>query len=165
MKLNFAEEVHVLPLKAPSDIVATATATNYVKIANLGNGQLELAFDFGVVTSTDSTGEVVVTIEANDVNDTSSSDNNEGAIAFNYRLTAAVGTDNMGAITAATATGVAVPNTGDNKLLLCYVDPAVAAKKYVRGVITPTAETTVCIVGAQARFIPRFAQNDAVVST
>lgn len=164
-KLNLAEEYHVLPVLAPQDIVATATATNYVKIANVGSGQLELAVNFGAIDSTDSTGEVVVTIEANDVNDTSSSDNNEGAITFKYRLSAAVATDNMGAVTDAAAAGVAVLNTSDNTTLLCYVDPAVAAKKYVRGVITPTSEITKTLVSAQARFVPRYAQNDTPQST
>jgi hypothetical protein len=158
MKLNMAEEIQVVPVLARADIVATATATKFVNIAKVGSGQVEFAFNFDVVTSTDSTGEVVVTIEADDVNDTSSSDTSAAAIAFNYRLSAAVGTDSMGALTAATSAGYAFANTDDNKLLLVYVDPAVAAKKYIRGMITPTAETTVCGVGATARFVPRKAQ-------
>lgn len=158
MKINFAEDIQVVPVLAPVDIVATATVTKYVNLGKLGTGQLEFSIPFGVVTSTDSTGEIIVTVEANDTNDTSTTDNNEGAIAFNYRLSSAVGTDSMGAITAATSTGVAVANTSDNCTLLIYVDPAVAAKKYVRAVITPTTETTVCLVGATARFVPRKAQ-------
>lgn len=158
-KLNFAEEIQTVPLLAPADIVATATVTKYVNMSKIGTGQLEIEVNFGNIASTDSTGEVVVTIEANDVNDTSSSDNNEGAIAFNYRLSSAVGTDSLGAITAATASGAAVNNTDDNKTLLVYVDPAVAQKKYVRAVLTPTAEITATVVGAVARFIPRKAQN------
>ena len=165
MKLNMLEEYHALPILAPADIVATATASQYVKIANVGTGQLEIAVAFGAIASTDSTGEVVVTIEANDANDTSSSDNNEGAIAFSYRLSAAVGTDNLGAVTAATSAGVAVSNATDNVTLFCYVDPAVAAKKYVRAVITPTSEITSTVVGATARFVPRYAQNDTPQST
>lgn len=164
-KLNFAEELQVVPILAPADIVATATATKYVNMSKIGSGQLEIEINFGNVASTDSTGEVVVTIEANDVNDTSSTDNNEGAIAFNYRLSAAVGSDSMGAITAAAAAGAAVNNTSDNTTLLCYVDPAVAAKKYVRAVLAPTAETTATVVGAVARFVPRKAQNAQGSST
>ena len=165
MKLNMAEEIQFVPVLAPVDAVAAAKTTSYVNLAKVGMGQVEFEFNFGVVTSTDSTGEVVITIEANDVNDTSSSDNNEGAIAFNYRLSSAVGTDSMGALTAATSAGYALINTDDNKTVLVYVDPAVAAKKYVRGVITPTAETTVCLVGANARFIPRKAQASQASSS
>lgn len=159
MKLNFAEEIQPVPLLAPVDIVATATVTKYVNMSKIGSGQLEIEVNFGNIASTDSTGEVVVTVEANDVNDTSSSDNNEGAIAFQYRLSSAVGTDSLGAITAATASGVAVNQGDDNKTLFVYADPAVAQKKYVRAVLTPTAEITATLVGAVARFIPRKAQN------
>lgn len=165
MKLNMAEEYHVVNVLAPVDAVATAKLTSYVNLAKVGSGQVEFEFNFGVVTSTDSTGEVVITIEANDVADTSSSDNNEGAIAFKYRLSGAVATDSMGALADATAAGYALINTNDNKTVLVYVDPAVAAKKYVRGVITPTAETTVCLVGANVRYVPRYAQATQESST
>ena len=165
MKINFAEEIQVMPLLAPIDIVANATATQYVKMSQIGSGQLEIELPFGVVTSTDSTGEVVITVEANDVNDTSSSDDNTNAIAFNYRLSAAVGTGTMGAITAATSAGASLINTNDNKMILIYVDPAVAAQKYVRAVLTPTSESTVDLVAAVARFVPRKAGNTQISST
>lgn len=158
MKLNMAEEVAVVPVLTVADIVATATVTKYVNLSKVGTGQAEFEINFGAIASTDSTGEVVVTIEANDVNDTSSSDNNEGAIAFNYRLSSAVGTDALGTLTAATSSGAAVGQADDNKTLLIWVDPAVAAKKYVRAVITPTAEVTSTLVNAVARYIPRKAQ-------
>lgn len=158
MKLNMAEEIQVVPVLTVADIVATATVTKYVNTSKVGTGHIEFEINFGAIASTDSTGEVVVTIEANDVNDTSSSDNNEGAIAGYYRLSAAVGTDTMGALTAFTSAGAAVGNASDNVTLLMYVDPAVAAKKYVRAVITPTSEVTSTLVNAVARFIPRKAQ-------
>lgn len=159
MKLNMAEDIQVFPILAIADITTTATATSYVNLAKLGMGQLEIEVNFGAITPTDATGECVVTVEANAVNDTSSSDNDEGAIAFNYRLSSAAGTDSMGALTAAASTGKAISGTDDNKTLLVYVDPAVAAKKFVRAVLTPTADmTTTCVVGAVARFVPRKAQ-------
>jgi len=164
-KLNMAEEIQVVPVLTVADIVATATVTKYVNTGKVGSGQLEIEINFGAIASTDSTGEVVVTVEANDVNDTSSSDNNEGAIAGYYRLSAAVGTDTMGALTAFTSSGVAVINTSDNTTLLLYVDPAIAAKKFVRAVITPTAEITSTLVNAVARFIPRKAQASQSSST
>lgn len=164
-KLNMAEEIQVVPVLAPADIVATATATKYVNLSKVGTGQVEFEISFGAIASTDSTGEVVVTIVGNDVNDTSSSDNNEVAAAFNYRLSSAVGTDSMGALTAATSAGAAVNNTSDNCTLLVYVDPAVVSQKYVRAVLAPTSETTSTIVGAVARFIPRKAQASQSSST
>lgn len=155
MKINMAEDIKVLPLKVPSDIVATATASNYVNLTKIGAGQLELEVAFGALASTDATGGATVTVEANDVNDTTSTDNNEGAIAFKYRLSAAVGSDSMGALTDAAAAGAEVLTANASKTLLIYVDPAVAAKKYVRAVVTPTAEVTSTIVGVTARFCPR----------
>lgn len=157
-KLNMAEEIQVVNLLGPIDIVATATVSKYVHTGKVGSGQIEFELPFGVVTSTDSTGEVVVTFVGNDVNDTSTSDNNEVAVAGYYRLSSAVGTDAMGALTAFTSAGVTIPNTADNCTLLAYIDPAVLQQKYVRAVITPTSETTVCVVGVNARFIPRKAQ-------
>ena len=164
-KLNMAEEIHFVNLLAPIDIVATATVSKYVSTVQNGTGQLEFEVQFGVITSTDSTGEVVVTFVGNDVNDTTSSDNNEVAVAGNYRLSGAVGTDTMGALTAFTSAGVTVANTDDGKAVLAYVDPAVLQQKYVRAVVTPTAETTVCIVGVNARYIPRKAQASQASSS
>jgi hypothetical protein len=161
-KLNFAESFKVMPILGSKDIVATATVTNYVDL-NFAEGLVELEFNFGLITSTDSTGEVVVTIEASNVSDTTSSDLVEAAIAFQYRLSGAVGTDTMGAIASATTAGVAIVNTVDNATLLAYVDPSAVAQvsgaRYIRGVVTPTAEVVSTNVGAVARFIPRYAGN------
>jgi len=166
---KFAENEKVLPLLGSVDIVATATVSQYLDL-NLCQGIGEIAVNFGLVTSTDSTGEVVVTLTANDVADTSSSDSTETALAFQYRLSAAVATDTMGAITAATSSGVAVVNTSDNVSLLIFIDPsAVAAAadgaRFVRVEITPTAEITSTVVGVVARFTPRYAGNAIPSST
>jgi len=156
MKINFGEEIQSIGLLAPVNIVATATGSAYVEMAKIGQGQLEFDVFFGVVTSTDSTGEVIVTAVTSTGGISTDTDT---AIAFNYRLSGAVGTDTLGAITAATSAGVALPNTGDGKRLLIYVDPAVAQAHACRVVLTPTAETTVTNVAVTARFIPRHAQN------
>lgn len=164
-KINFAESFKVLPILAPADIVATATATQYLDL-KYAEGLVEIAVQFGNVASTDSTGEVVVTIEASTAG---SSNATEGAIAFNYRLSAAVATDTMGAITAATVSGASVGQGDDNKVLLCYVDPSAVAgtadRRYIRAVITPTAEVTATLVSAVARFVPRYAGNSIPAST
>jgi hypothetical protein len=166
MKLNYAESVKVLPLLGSDDIVATATASKYIDL-NMAAGLLELEVNFGDVASTDSTGGVVVTIEASTA---ASSNATEAAIAFNYRLSAAVDTDLMGAITAATTAGATVlASAADNKTLLCYVDPSAVAgtadMRYIRAVITPTAEVTSTNVGVVARYIPRYAGNAQPSST
>lgn len=164
-KFDMAEEYHFQNLLAPADVVATATSSNYIKTTHIGSGQLEFEIVFGAIASTDSTGEAVVTFVGNDVNDTSSSDNNEVAVAGYYRLSGAVGTDTMGALTAFTSAGVAVLNTTDNVVLLAYIDPAVLQQKYVRAVITPTAEVTSTVVAVNARYIPRKAQASQASSS
>jgi len=164
--IRHAEGVKVLPILAPADIVATATYTSYVDL-NMVNWATFLV-NFGAVASTDSTGEVVVTVEASTAG---TSNATEGAIAFSYRLSAAVNTDTMGAITAATAAGGAVvPEDEDNKVLVIDVDPAVVAasaadRRFVRLLITPTAEITSTIVGAIAVLEHKYPGNAIPSST
>jgi hypothetical protein len=159
--INFAEMLKVVPLLGSKDIVATATNSNYVALKDVA-GMVELQACFGLITSTDSTGEAVVTIQASNVNDTSSTDLVEAAIAFQYRLSGAVGTDTLGAITSATTAGVAIGEAVDNATLLAYVEPSALANdgyKYVRMVVTPTSEATSTVVGVVARYVPRYAGN------
>jgi hypothetical protein len=167
MNHSYNENEKVLNLLAPQDIVATATASAYIDVSN-AVGAIELQIPFGAVASTDSTGEVVVTIEASTAG---SSNATEAAIAFRYRLSAAVATDTMGAITSAAAAGVAVNNASDNCTLFAFVEPSQLAAqgadfKFLRAVITPTAEITSTIVGGViARFRARYAQNVVPSST
>lgn len=167
MKYAYAEDIHVLPLLAPQDIVATATASAYLDCDNV-TGVFELSIPFGNIASTDSTGEVVVTIEASTAG---SSNATETPIAFKYRLSAAINTDTMGALTAATASGAAVVSDQDNKVLMCFVDPSTLAAlgndfRFIRAVITPTAEITATVIGGcTARFRPRYAGSVPPSST
>jgi len=158
---KYAMDVKKLTLLAPQDIVATATRSQFFNLAK-ANGIVELIVPFGNIASTDSTGEVVVTVEADAVNDTSSSDTVAAAIAFDYRLSAAVGTDSLGAKTAATTAGVAVGQADDNKTLHIFVDPAavaaaVSGAKYVRVAATPTAEVTACLLSVLGEYTPDYA--------
>lgn len=167
MKYAFAETVKYLPLLAPSDIAANATASQYMNVQDAA-GIIELAIPFGNIASTDDTGGVTVTVEASTAG---SSNATEQAIAFKYRLSAAVATDLMGAITSATSAGAVVDEGDDNKTLLVYVDPSTLAAlgndyKYIRAVLTPTAEVTATLQGGvHARFVPRYAGNAIPSST
>ena len=159
MSIRFAENMKILPVLAPADIVAVATATAYVDLDLMHWG--EFVIQFGAVTSTDSTGGVVVTLEASTVG---SSNATETAIAFNYRLSAAVATDTMGAITAAAATGVQVGQASDNTALIVEVDPSAVAAvgadfRFVRAVLTPTSEVSATVVGAIFYGEPRYKKN------
>jgi hypothetical protein len=155
----------VLPLLAPVDIAATATATSYIDLD--GVNWATFLVSFGVVTSTDSTGEVVITAQASTA---ATSNATEGTVAGNYRLSAAVNSDSMGDITAfAAADGIAVANTDDNKTVVVDIDPAVVAatadRRWLRLVITPTAETTVCLVGVTAVLEHKYPGNSIPSST
>lgn len=164
---NYNENVKVLNLLAPQDIVATATASAYIDVGDAA-GTIEFEVPFGAIASTDSTGEVVVTLEASTAG---SSNATETAIAFKYRLSSAVATDSLGAITSATATGAAVGNASDNVTLYAFVEPSQLAAlgadyQWLRAVITPTAEITSTVVGGvHVRFRSRYAQNSIPSST
>lgn len=164
--IRYAEGLKVLPILKPQDIVATATATSYVDLDQIN--WATFLVQFGNIASTDSTGEVVVTVECSTAG---SSNATESQIAFQYRLSAAVDTDTMGAITAATAAGgAAVNNTSDNTLLVIDLDPAAVAAnaatmRYVRVVITPTSEVTATLVNAVFIGEPRYPGNSIPSST
>lgn len=163
--IRYAQGLKVQPILAPADIVATATGTQYFDLDQLN--WATVLVHFGAIASTDSTGEVVVTVEASTAG---SSNATEGAVAFSYRLSGAVATDSMGAIGAATATGVAVGNTSDNCTLVIDIDPAVVAasaadRRYCRVVISPTAEITSTIVAATLVAEPRYPGNSIPSST
>lgn len=162
--IRFAEGLKVLPILAPQNIVATATATQYVDL-DLVNWAT-FAVQFGAMTS-DSTDTVTVTVEASTAG---SSNATEVAIAFNYRLSSAVATDSMGAITAGSTSGVAVTAADDNKVLIIDVDPAVvqatgADFRYVRLVATPNAEMASCNIGVVAYLEHRYPGNSIPSST
>lgn len=164
---SYNENKKELNLLAPQDIVATATASAYINVSQAA-GTIEFQIPFGAIASTDSTGEVVVTLEASTAG---SSNATETAIAFKYRLSAAVATDTMGATTAATSSGVAVLNTSDNCTLFAFVEPSQLAAlgadyAYLRAVITPTAEITSTIVGGvHCSFLSRYAGASIPSST
>lgn len=164
--IRFAEGLHVVPVLAPIDLVANDAGTEFIDMQLYHH--VTFLLQFGAMTS-DSTDTATVTVEACPIGTTS--DSNEAAIAFNYRLSSAVGTDSMGAITAATAAGVAVTAENDNKLLIIDVDSeAVAAAvsgtgRYVRAFITTNAEMASCMVSAIAVLEPRYPQNVGPSST
>lgn len=160
-KLNFAEEYQVVPILPPQDILLTGTGTDYVKMSSIGQGQLEIEIFAGNLGATDSTGNLLVTVQTS----TSGDSDATADIAFNYRLSAAIGTNTWGTITAATSAGIAmVSSTADNMMMLIYVDPAVAGAEYVKAYLQPSTDSTATMVSAVARFIPRYAQNAQIDS-
>lgn len=147
--IRFSESVHVVPAITPVDITTTTT---YTDVFNTGETQwLQFLLQFGAVTGDTAT----VTVE--ECSDTSAT--GATAIAFTYRLSSATGTDSLGAVTAATSSGVTVAATDDNKVLIIDVDPATlsATKPYVRVAIDPGGSMSAFVVGAVALAEPRYA--------
>lgn len=141
---------NVFPMLIPLDRTATAAATPYVDLKTVN----ELAFlaYYGALTGASTGDAVTVTLECSSAAASSAS---ELAVAFNYRKSAATGTNTWGDVTAATSAGVTLAeDADDNKALLVQVDlAAVAAAKsdarYVRLVLTPAASysaSTGCVL-------------------
>ena len=162
--IRYAEGLKVLPVLGPVDAVATDKATEYVDLKNLN--WATFICQFGAMTS-DSTDTVTVTVEASTAQ---TSNAGEQAIAFKYRLSAAVATDTMGAITDATTTGVAVGATDDNKALIIDVDPAAVAasedtQRYLRLVLTTSAGVASSLMSVLFVGEPKYAGNSIPSST
>lgn len=166
---NYQENEKVLNLLAPQDITETTTATAYIDVGD-AVGKIELMIPFGAMASTDTTDVILVTVEASTAG---SSNATEQSIAFKYRKSSAVATDDLGAITASGSTGVEInTNDDDNKTLFLYVDPAALAAlgadiNWLRVKLAPgTTDVTQCIVGGvHARFTSRYAGNDIPSAT
>lgn len=161
---RYVQDVNVVPLLAPQDIAATATATPFLALKTIIDGMLYIAFGNIAAASADQA--VTVTLEAA----TAAASGSEAAVAFNYRLSGAVGANSWGTLTAATSAGVSVATTDDNKILAIQIDPAAlqAAKadaSHVRAVITPDAGGSATLVAAWASFLPAYKQNSMVSAT
>ena len=147
----YSELVHVIDVLAPVD---TAGATIETDIVDAGEAtRLQFIIQFGVITGDT----VVITLEECD--DITAS--NSTAIGFNYRESAGVGTDTMGAITAVGAGGVTAAADDDGHSFLIDVDPAMLAAgyPYVRLVADPGGSASVCLLNAICIAIPRNAQS------
>jgi len=160
--LRFAEKLKLLPILAPVDTAATAVATQYVDLK--AYHWASILVHFGAVT----TGTATLTIEASTA---ASSNATEAAVAFKYRLSAAVASDSLGAITAATSAGFTVATTDDNKTFILDLDPSAlpsnpgADYRFIRAVISPTTDMAALLVGATFIGEPRYPGNAIASAT
>lgn len=161
---RFAQGLNTLPLIAPVDTAATAIQ-GVVKLGGSHGGTAFVFFGANTAASADQA--VTVTVEAA----TSSASTTAEAVAFNYRLSGAVGANSWGDVTAATSAGVSVAiSTDDNKMLAIDIDPSkfLAAKAdctHIRIVVTPNAGATATLVSAWAQLEPRYSQKTMVSAT
>ena len=145
----YGQEYHVVPIFAPAQKSATVTGPG-INSGLFDHIQFVLAL--GDLAAADFT----VTVECSAVTALSTAT----AIAFKYRLSAAAGTDTMGAVTAATTAGLALANaTYDNMVMLIDIDSAQcsAAKPYV-GLILTRAGAATAYASLVAICKPRYPQ-------
>ena len=154
---------NIVPLVAPQDIVATATQTPFVSLKNALHGAIYI--QFGSITAASADQAITVTLQAA----TAGASGSEVAIPFSYRLSGAVGANTWGDITAATASGMSIATTDDNKILAIEIpgglDTLLADATHVRAVITPDAGGTATLVNSFAILEPRYAQLTHISAT
>jgi hypothetical protein len=163
--IRFAEGLKVLPVLAPIAFTTSAIDTEPVDMNE--NHWVTFLCNFGAMTS-DSTDTVTVTVICSSVETSATGDE----VPFSYRLSAAVDTDSMGAITAGTTDGVVVTAEDDAKVLIVDVNPSVCAHyngrtdgRWVWLKLTPSADVASGIVGVIAVGESRYPGNAIPSST
>jgi len=156
-KAQFAQPLNIIPLLEPKNIASTATWSGFVDL-DLVNWVTFIA-QLGAVSSAGaSCCDVTLTVGCSSVATTAG----WTEIAFNYRLSAAVGTNSWGTVTAGTSDGVAFGPAIDNMALCVDVDPSIVAtkgatKRFVGLKLVPTSTITNVSVVGLAR--PRYPGN------
>ena len=148
-KRNLGERIHIVPLLAPAQISATTT------IAGINMGLFNQV-DFIIALGDLAVADFTLTM----AEDTASTATSADAIAFEYRVSAAAGTDTMGAVTAVASTGLALANaTYDNMTVIVSVDSDALTDthKYIRPVLTRGGSAT-AYVSVTALCYPRYPQ-------
>jgi hypothetical protein len=168
--LKYAEKIQVFPIKAPAATTAD-TESAWVALKNVQD--LAFIVQWGDLDSDTDTFNVAVKSTTSATSGTTNS--NDYALPFKYRLSSVVGTDNWGDITSVTtATGYAtVTAAQDNMALLIHVDPAVipahdsdATFVYVDIDANAAAATdTNYALSALAIIAPRYPQNENLSSS
>jgi hypothetical protein len=167
---DFGQKNHFLAYMTPQNSTSSAVTGQWIDLKDV----LDVTFllSFGVITATSADQNITVTVEAISAGVTTGSGT---AIAFNYRKSgaiAAVNVDTMGAITAATSSGISVDTTAeDAKMYVISVDPAVVLAgptsldgRYVRLIVTPDAGASATYVSCAAVLLPRHAATTMVSS-
>ena len=164
MGIRFAQKLQVVPLVTPA--VLTDGESAHVKVENMQ----WMSFLINMGTFTASTDNIVFKVYST-TDETGSTAAGDTALPFWYRLSAAVGTDNWGDVTAVStgSDGVTITNK-DDMMLIVDVDPAVIPSKdadathvYIDCDVTTT--DTAPIVSIIGVFEPRYPQVENLSST
>lgn len=142
-KKNLGERIHYVPLIAAAQKTGATFSTGGINMGLFN--QVEFICQLGAAATAD------FTVTAEECTATGGTSND--AVAAEYRVGAAAGTDTMGAVTVLATTGLAIANaTYDNKLLVVTVDSdsLTDTHKYVRLTFTDpgTADLFIAVVAA-----------------
>jgi len=123
------ERTHAYVVKTYADMAATAAATSYVDMKAYNN--VTFYFLFG---TNDTEGTI-----AFEQSTTLDSSGTEGGLGFHYRLSGAVATDTMGAITHVdSTTSYTYPAAADDVVVIAEPDQLTDGYRWCRAVITPS---------------------------
>jgi hypothetical protein len=155
---------NIVPLVAP---VAGTTGTITSPYVDLRNAQKSsFLVMFGAITSTTTTDEMVITVEC-----ATAEDGTEAAIAYRYRISAAVGANTWGAVTSVAATGVGLgADDSDDMSVWVEVDPDELAAndyRYARVLATPSpaSQMEAYVISVCAIIEARYKQTTHISAT
>ncbi len=156
MSGNYQERVHIVPGLAPQDLGSTTTRSDVI---NAGACLwVQAIIPIGAITGN----AVVYVEECDNVTPTTHTE----TAAWKYRLTSAVNTDSVGAITAGSASGITLTDgTDENKTMIIDIDPSAltAGYPYVAINIDPGSELFAAVTWVLYPRYPQNAQLSAVV--
>lgn len=150
---DYAERVHFVPGIAPVDLGSSTTNTDVI---NAGACHwVQAIIPIGAITGN----AVVYVYESASV-----AASGNATAAWKYRLTSAVGTDDLGDITAGSASGITLTDgTDESKVMVIDIDPAglTAGYPYVYVALDPGS---VLLAGVVFALYPRYPQNEQVTA-
>ena len=162
---RYAEKLHIVPVFSPA---GTTTFLTYA--VGLENSHwVTFLVNLGVMTSDSSDVGTVTVIATDTLGNTS--DAQDVAVPFSYRLSGVMGTnEDWGDITAATASGMTFNATDDGKSIVIDVDPASipalhSTAKGVRIAVDGTGLITQAGIAVNAFVEDRYPQADHISAT
>ena len=130
MPKDYGQLTKIVPLLSPTAETSSSWASAFVDLENALS--CNFLVGFGVLTSASASQSLVLTVEASSTDATNALNL---PVLCNYRISAAVGTDSWGAVTAMTtaAAGITLTSANAQMSVLINVDPVDAATALASG--------------------------------
>ncbi len=154
---------NIIPLLAPVDIAGSTNTGVYLDLRNAQKASFLITF--GAITSTTTTDEIVITIDA-----ATAEGGTEAQVDFRYRKSGIVGANTWGAVTTvAAATGLGMgADDSDAMTVWVEVDPdALAASdyRYARVILTVSGGMEATLVAVLGIIEARYKQTTHISAT